>query len=176
MSKDYLPTHVNPFRFAENATRLSGSIPLKNMERLLSSVASEVGEVRVNMEFGIDRQKIRFLNTQLEASLCLQCQRCMESFDYEIQGSFLYGIVGSEEAANELPERFDPLIVLGEELVLQDLVEEELIVSLPIVAMHDPKDCKTRLPLTIAETSQEEAVKENPFKVIETLKVKPKQE
>ena len=177
MSKDYLPLHVNPFRFAENATTLHGHMLLKNMQRLLPSLSLDAGDVEVKLEFGVDSEKFRFVKADIEAPIVLQCQRCLEPFSYTINSHFVSGLVGSEEAAQDLPDYYDPLVVADNTLILQDMIEEELIISLPIVPMHDPKDCKTRLPIIIADTSQgEDAVKENPFKVIESLKIKPKQE
>jgi uncharacterized metal-binding protein YceD (DUF177 family) len=57
------------------------------------------------------------------------------------------------------------------ELFIPDVIEDELIVGLPIVPMHDLKDCKVVLPL-IAKSEAISIEKENPFKVIELLREK----
>jgi len=46
-----------------------------------------------------------------------------------------------DEAA-ELPEEYDPLLVAGERVRLADLVEDELILALPQIPMHDPGECQ----------------------------------
>lgn len=172
MSKDNLPLKVDPFRFADNASRLQGAMPIKNMERLRASLASDQGDAEVNIRFGVDEQGIRFMQGRVETHLALQCQRCMESFDYEIINDFKLGIVQTEEEANELPTSYDPLIMTGEDLFLQDVIEDELIVSLPIVPMHESKDCKVKLPLIAGSDKTSEMEKDNPFKVIELLREK----
>ncbi|MHB1947295.1 MAG: YceD family protein [Gammaproteobacteria bacterium] len=170
MPKEYLPLKVDPYRFADNATRLHGSLPIKNMERLASSLATDDNDVEIDIHFGVDAQGLRFLSGQLKTQLGLQCQRCMETFKYEIISHLMLGIVQTEEEAKELPERYDPLLVTkGDDLLIQDVVEDELIVSLPIVPMHEAKDCKIALPL-VAES--EAAEKDNPFNVIELLRSK----
>ena len=171
MPNEYLPLKVDAVRFADNAMRLHGNLPVKNMERLCPSLASDRGSIEVSLNFGVDEQGIRFLRGHLEANLGLQCQRCMESLDYGIIGDFLLGIVGTEEEARDLPGRFDPLIIKGVDLLISDVIEDELIVSLPIVPMHELQDCKVTLPL-IVESETVSMKKENPFKVIELLRDK----
>jgi uncharacterized protein len=170
MANEYLPLKVDPFRFADNATRMHGSLPIKNMERLAPSLASDQGDIEINIQFGVDEQKLRYLHGHLSTQLILQCQRCMESFNYEIISDFKLGIVKTEEEAKELPDRYDPLLADGIEVLIQDVIEDELIVSLPIVPMHSAENCRVGLPLK-AE-SGERVEKENPFKVIELLRVK----
>ncbi len=172
LKENSLPVQVDPFRFADNATRLQGTLFIKDMQRLGSSLYRDDGEARVHVEFGIDKQGIRFLRGQFTACLTLQCQRCLESFSYEIENSFLLGIVRTEEEAIQLSKRYDPLIVKEGILTLQDVFEDELIVNLPIVSMHRVNDCKIKLPLAIEADEQVESSKDNPFKVIEFLKVR----
>jgi uncharacterized protein len=179
MSKDNLPIHVDPIRLAENSAELHGKLLVKNMPRLCSSLLNSEGEVEVHIQFGVDRQGIRNLEGQVRAILTLECQRCMEPFTYEVVSDFNYGMVNAEEDAKALPGSYDPVLVKDGRLNIQDMVEEELIVDLPIVSMHDPKDCKIQLPLEVIGDVEPlpEVEKESPFKIIESLKVKkPKQE
>lgn len=172
MLKDTLPAQVDPFRFADNAISLQGALYIKDMQRLASGLYTNEGEIRVSMEFGVDRQGIHFLRGQITACLVLQCQRCLEPFSHEIESSFLSGIVRSEEEANQLPKGYDQLIVKEGMLALQEVVEDELIINLPIVPMHKVSDCKVKLPLEIETNEEVQVGKENPFKVIEFLKVR----
>jgi uncharacterized protein len=111
---------------------------------------------------------------RLGASLHTQ-QGDADAFEHEISGEFAYGIVSSEEKAKQLPGRYDPIFVVEENLNIQDLVEEELILNLPIVPMHCSEDCKIQLPIVVAADPEAVVEKENPFKVIELLKAKNKE-
>ncbi len=167
MHKDNLPLKVDPFRFADNSLSLSGTLLIKDMTRLRSSLFSEEGEVIVDLIFGVDEEGIRYVKGHMTTCLILECQRCLESFKYEIIGDFILGIVQSEKEADKLPERYDPLLVPDFSLILSEMIEDELIVSLPIVSMHRIDDCKAKQSL---ESYPNE--RENPFKVIESLRSK----
>jgi len=170
MHKENLPQKVDPFRFAENKFNLQGSLTLKDMHRLSASLSSDEGEADVSLAFGVDEQKIRFVRGQVKTCLVLQCQRCLELFNYEINNAFILGFVHSEEDIEALPESYDPVVVKDNEFFIADLIEEELLVSLPIVPMHPVKDCKVKLPFSGSTSITVE--KENPFKVIESLRTK----
>ena len=172
MHKDSpLPLKVDPFRFADNAYSLSGTLSIKDMPRLSSSLASNEGEVKVDMLFGVDEEGIRYLKGELKTSLMLTCQRCLEAFNYEIISNFMLGIVHTEKEADQLPERCEPLLVPDLSLILSEMIEEELIIGLPIVPMHPIDTCKAKQPL---EFYSKDAVakKDNPFKIIESLRSK----
>lgn len=173
MSKENLPEKINPFRFAEAGAQLEGVLLVKDMPRLCTSLASDEGQVHLNARFGIDEQGTPYVRGEIEAKLTLQCQRCMETFVYDIMTGFLSGIVRSEEEAKQLAEVYEPVLAEENALIIRDLIEDELIVSLPIVPMHNPKDCKIELPkMVLGSDEQSEVSDNNPFKVIEILRVK----
>ena len=175
MFKDnILPIKVtDPFRFAENAIHLEGVLSIEKMERLCSSLHSNTGAVSVDLQFGVDEQKIPFIQSQFSTRIVLQCQRCLEPFSYDIADDVLMGIVRTELEAEKLPSNYNPVIVNTDgSLIIQDLIEDELLVSIPIVPMHDPKECGITTPLSIDSENTAETQKENPFKVIELLRSK----
>jgi len=172
MSKEILPQKVDPFRFADHATHLQGHLLVEGMLRLRSSLSQVTGDVALQMQFGVDEQRIRFLRGQFSTQLMLQCQRCLGPFSQEVKGHFVLGIVHTEEEADQLPKGYDPLIVKDGILVLQDVIEDELIINLPIVPMHLLSDCKVTTPLAMNTTQAAGPGKENPFTVIESLRSK----
>ena len=107
----------------------------------MSSVIADDTPVAVQLNFGIDEQQIKFVAGHLEARLKLQCQRCMELFEYEMKCDFALAILDSEKEIKSLPARYEPMIINDGVLSIVDMVEEELIVSLPIVPMHDTENC-----------------------------------
>lgn len=170
MSEKFIPEHIDPFRFAEQSLQLDGVVKLDDMHRLSSSLNSHDSVVTVNLQFGVDEQGITFIKGKLETKLTLQCQRCMEPFVYEIISSFLLGIVNTLDEANSLPERYEPALAKEGNLALRDLIEDEIILNLPIIPRHEPENCKVKLPLQ--DAGWEQGKDENPFQVLELLKHK----
>jgi len=173
MSHNNLPFKVDPFRFADHAISLQGKMLVKDMHRLRSGLSHDAGEVEVHLQFGVDEQGIRFLQGDYEVALVLECQRCLGMLHYLAKGQFLLGIVEGDEEAAKLPESYDPVIAKGGILVLQDVIEDELIVSLPLVPMHASSECRVKFPLSIdSQEELDEKKADNPFKVIESLRSK----
>lgn len=172
MPDKFIPEHIDPFRFAEQNLGLTGTVKIADMQRLRFTLNPSNEVVSVNLQFGIDEQKITFLKGHLETQLPLQCQRCMEPFVYEIITDFILGIVNTLDEANALPERYEPALAKEGHLALRELIEDEIILNLPIIPRHEPEECKIKLPLTDAGWEQEKS--KNPFHVLESLKDKRK--
>jgi len=173
-----LPNKIDPFRSADHAVNLHGTLLIKDMQRLCGSLSTDEGDVTVSLQFGVNDEGVRYLQGHLETNVMLQCQRCMGSFKYGIISDLLVGIVHTEEEAAELSATYDPVIAKEGMLILSDVIEDELIISLPIVPMHDLPACKVKLPLVASSGSAAEVEKSNPFNVIELLRTErnPKKE
>jgi uncharacterized protein len=85
--------------------------------------------------------------------------------------SFLFTPVQRGDNLDDIPEAYDPIEVDDHgEVDLFTLVEDELIISLPIVAMHDQADCAINSDeLKFGELSQDQERK-NPFAILKELK------
>lgn len=174
MTEKFIPEHIDPFRFAEQGLSLDGAIKLAEMPRLGSLLGSPEGQVHVDLHFGRDEQGITSLVGRLETTLILECQRCMEPFNYGIISDFALGIVNTLDEANALPERYEAALAKDGSLALRELIEDEIILNLPIIPKHEPEDCKVKLPLAGQgqEQEKEQGKGENPFRVLESLKHK----
>src|SRR5690606_36107479 len=109
-------------------------------------VANQPGQVAVKLQFGVDEQHINYLKGHLEATVILQCQRCMESYSYEIITDFALGIVNTLDEADGLPEQYEPVLVRDGELALWELIEDEVILNLPIIPRHEPDERNIVIP------------------------------
>ena len=157
-------------RLSEHAANFHGSLLIKDMQRLAPSLYSEEGEVAVDLSLGADEEGTRFCRVQLKTEVTLQCQRCMEPFTYGIMSDFVHGVVSSETEAGALADQYEPLIVQDGLLIVQDMIEDELILKMPIVPMHADVECKVRLPLTDSSWTEVEDNGQSPFHVLKLLK------
>jgi uncharacterized protein len=153
---------------------------------MASSLAVAEGLVDVDLRFGIDELGVHFMSGRLHAELAVICQRCMEAMRLPVEAEVSLGLARSDSEAERLPENYEPLLVGAEPMPLSAIVEDELILALPIVPMHAPEQCpaSTRPEHAAddvpAEGSEPEADPEadqaadraNPFAVLRTLKEK----
>jgi len=101
------------------------------------------------------------------------CQRCMKPMSVQVASEVSLGIVSSDARAAQLPEGFEPLIVEEEPIALARVVEDELILALPIVALHEDQACEPVLEELQAEADKIERQTEaqtNPFAALSELK------
>ena len=171
MSEKFIPEHIDPFLYTKQELALDGFVKLTDMQRLSANLLNNNGTVEVNLKFGVDEQRINFLNGRLHTKLTLQCQRCMEPYIYEIMSDFALGIVNTLDEANALPEQYEPALSKESSLALRELIEDEIILNLPIIPRHEPEQCKVKLPLQDAGWEQQ-GKGDNPFQVLESLKHK----
>lgn len=167
-----LPDLIDPMHLAESGRVLHGRMALSKLTRLAGSLHDVNGELVLELT-GAKQGKVRSLHGRIETTLRLMCQRCLEPMDQALDVSFTLALVNSEAQAEQLPGDIDPLLVTGTTLALAELVEDELILALPLVALH-PSDspCGARAMLeqaAAAETGPAETRK-NPFAVLAQLK------
>jgi uncharacterized protein len=167
-----LPALIDPIQLAQAGARLRGHLPVGCMPRLSELLVDTHGDVAVDIESGRDMSGVSFMDLTVAAALTLRCQRCLEAMRYPVSRRQRLGLVTSQAAAERLPDEFEPLIVTAEPMSLSDIVEDELILALPIVAAHDQNQaCSGRAVLRAAAQPVTEE-RGNPFDVLAGLKDK----
>jgi len=165
---------IDPLALASKGRSIEGEIALVELHRVLPLLRSDAGEVRFSLIFNTDEAGIPRIQGKVQATLCLQCQRCMEDMDFTVASKVRLGIVTSRAEAEQLPDNYEPL-VCNEETTIVSILEDELILALPIVAMHKIEDC----PMGDRVSTQEDrdiekndvtAGRKNPFAVLARLK------
>ncbi len=99
------------------------------------------------------------------------CQRCLEIAALPIHGEYTYAVVKEGASDQSVPKGYDALEVGEEPLDLLTLVEDELLLALPIVPVHE--DCQPPAGLDEPEPSEDEVSRSNPFSVLAQLKRDP---
>lgn len=136
-SNKVLPRQGDPRKFAQHGVVLEGCIPVSDLARVVEATEGSGGEIQVKLDFKISEEKKKVVVGTAHAELSLICQRCLEPVTVPVKSDISLGIVWDEEGANKLPPHFEPWIV-GEGIAdLYDMIEEELLLSLPAVAYHE---------------------------------------
>ena len=136
-----LPDRVDCAHLAGNAAVLERVYPLGEMPRLQDSLATPQGSVHASFTFAkVDSGRVG-ATVAVESIAQLVCQRCLQGFAYPLAGSSEVEFAGSVSPGVAESQR--EIYVVEDGLVsLRDLAEEELLLALPIVAMHEPEVCE----------------------------------
>jgi uncharacterized protein len=172
MQKVKIPRTVDPAKAAQKRLDYVGIIQVSLLKRLAESVVSVKRDAEVSLSFGIDEQRLVVISGKGSVEVELACQRCNQVFTHICEVEFTYTPYYGEKS-EQAPEEYD-LVDLNEygELDLIQLVEDEFIVGLPQVAMHDEADCSVDSDNMVYGELPEEVQEEkpNPFDVLKSLK------
>ena len=178
MSKrSFDPCRLDVAPFAEAAGEMPGQWPLSALSRLAEMAQRQDGvaaDEQVDWEIRGERRKSTnaavqtWLHVSARVRLQLVCQRCLQpvAADLDAQRSFLF--VEGEAAAAELDAQCeDDVLALSRDLDLRELVEDELLLSLPLIPKHE--QCPQPLPQAPGVAGHEPE-RPNPFAVLAALK------
>jgi uncharacterized protein len=162
----YIP---DVFKFAAEGGVLAGEAPLAAFVRLADQLehagrADEV--VRWRLAGSIDEEGRFRLDLSVSGRLVLRCQRCLGELGHDL---VVESALQPVRAGQKLPDdelendEIDAIEVAGELDVLS-LVEDEIILALPIVPRHD--DCGASRPQELDAGAH----RESPFAVLARLR------
>ena len=148
----------------ERRQELAGSIPVSALSDLPGVVDS--GEVTYRLRFGRDAQEIPVLNGGYEVSLNVLCQRCMQPMSVKLAQDLCLGIVVGEEAQQVPGDAYDPLVTADGKISVAGILQDEIILALPISPMHEASDCPAGEMVEKIKPKRQ-----NPFSVLKDLKI-----
>ncbi len=180
MSHTDLPAYVDPYKLSEQGASIEGRIPVSRLERVEPLVMQAQERVQVRIDFMRDAENRRVARGYLELAVQMVCQRCMEPVDLVVSSEFELAFVVSEEQARNLPHELEPVILEDREFDVWRAVEDEILLSMPAFPVHEDVACIERLgaDLEIEPSYREESnsAGDNPFRVLEALKSRGRQE
>ena len=176
MKRESIAPRLDVKAFAESASAISGLDLLSKYERLMlethgmgadrSLAWSARGEVRLDEALAPQV----WLHLTLAANLPLTCQRCLGPVDIAVavQRSFRFCDTEAMAAAQD-EEAQEDVLALSQDFSLAELIEDEVLLALPLVACHAA--CPVEVKLTVADPGFAAALteKSNPFAVLAKL-------
>lgn len=171
MKTERLPLTIEPLKYAKAGRKSRGAIDLSEMPRLSEALHTTDGTADVSMAFDCDEEGRVVIDMSIKAILPLSCQRCLNVYELQIDSEQLLSPVLTPDEAERLPSHLEPFILTGDFLQPVDLIEESLLLEVPIVPMHDPEDCHGAPQAPVTEEVSVTPEKENPFAVLADLKV-----
>lgn len=129
-----LPDQVDVWRMVSGRRIFAGELDLAALPRLCDSLASTEGAITCEIEFGTDEFDQPYVEVRAQGELPLVCQRTLEVYRQPVSVGLRLGLIRREEQEAALPPGYEPLLVPADgQVALSDLVEDELILALPLV-------------------------------------------
>ena len=171
MQKVKLPLTIDAVRTAQKRLDYAGIYSPEQVTRVADSVVSVDSDVVASLSFNIDNQRLAVITGHADVDVTLMCQRCSNTFAHHVHTTYCFSPIVNDEQAEALPEAYEPIEVdeFGE-VDLLAMIEDEIILSLPVVPVHDSEHCEVSEADMVFGKLPEEAEKPNPFAVLASLK------
>jgi uncharacterized metal-binding protein YceD (DUF177 family) len=152
---------------ARTRETLAGEVSVRQLPRLAQSVLDPDATLHYAVTGRVDDNGHPGAVMRLSGRLALRCERCNEPMTLELDRTVPFRFVRDESELEALPiEDVEEEAVVGSPaMALLPWIEDEAILSLPLVPRHD--DCA--LPLPAQEPAAEEA-RPNPFAALAGLR------
>lgn len=168
---------LNVHALCQDAGSVAGRWPLAGMARLQEGLFDAPGaeaavdwSAQGSLRPASAGQPGVWLHLRASVPVTLQCQRCLQPVSQSLDVDRHFRFVGSEQEAERLDEIADEdVLVLMPRLDLHQLVEDELILALPLVPRHEGR-CPVPLPLPVDDLLAESAPPPNPFAALAALR------
>jgi uncharacterized protein len=185
-AREFDPFRLDVEAFAKESASLDGRWPLAQLDRLAEAALAEpdsgveatverevVWQVRGELRTlrGGDSQIWLHLNASTE--LPLECQRCLKPVVTAVHAERSFLFVRGEDAAAQLDaDSEDDVLALTRALDLRELIEDELLLALPLVPRHDV--CPSPLPMPASDDAAAVEEPPHPFAGLAALKRGPR--
>lgn len=167
-----LPQRFNPDLLARDDTRFEVSLPQSKLARLAALLLAAQNDVHCSAMFSRRKRHV-YIRGRIQTVVAMECQRCLEPMDFQIDEPYELVFVEDEAAAEALAKQFDP-VILDEHghIGVIDLFEDEIMLHVPAIPKHqDNAACRVsktefgELPESVSEE------KPNPFEALKDLRL-----
>ena len=158
---------INCLEFTRKSLEIHGSIRQLQLPRLGDVSSSGDGELTFRLTGEVNDEGHPLLRLRITGCLKLVCQRCLEPIDYPLDIYVSYVVIPSEgllPLPNDENDETDYLVA-DEHIQIQQLVEDEVLLGLPLALTHETPQCGSVL---LHGTAQKDA----PFDILKGWKLK----
>lgn len=154
---------IDSLDFARKGKEISGEVPMAELPRMADLLADQEGSVSYVLRGFEDDEGKPLLELILEGKCNLRCQRCMQAMVYPFRLVSRLKLVREDESTDaDMEDDEADSIPAEKRMDVVALLEEELLLSLPIAPKHESGECSI--------AAGKEGGKPNPFAVLASLK------
>jgi DUF177 domain-containing protein len=129
-------------QLADGGAEVDFAVPLAELAGLPAGTGGSVaGRARFARARGFPMAELT-----VRGAATLECQRCLQPLSVPIDTVVQLALVASEADVARVPQELEPVLAPGGRISLGELVAEELLLTLPIVALHGGGEACTAAP------------------------------
>ena len=176
-----LPIRFDPINFADHSSELEGPIATKWMLRLKDNVVAMDDMAAAKLSFSRGLYGYPLVRGQVNITVIMRCERCLDELRVDLN-PYIKVLVKPEtetlpdEEGDKDGDRQEFHEYDGKSLVISDLIEEELLLALPLVPKHQDislcnQDMVAWLAANDAVSEEKDALverAENPFAILKS--------
>ena len=121
---------------ADRGVTLSGELDIGRLTRLRGLLHSDSGSVKATLRFRQRGDGWLASEVEYRADVELICQRCLEPFRQALEDKVNVVIADSDSLPTTVPTGFEPFELEDGRLQPVQLIEDEVIVAIPLVPKH----------------------------------------
>ena len=160
-------TNIDVFEFCRRAQQLEGSAAVADFSRLTAELADKRGNLRWSVKGGQHASGKPQLLVQVDGEVHLMCQRCLTAYALPVASESVLVATRDDAEADQteilLNDDSIDVIVVTEPLDLLAVVEDEVLLALPVSPRHAV--CPDGAALAAVNDKAE-----SPFAVLKKLK------
>jgi uncharacterized protein len=172
-SREFDPRRLDVAALAKDGASVEGEWPFESLTRLAASSLPDAGAPPVRWRLAGELRHVKgsdaqvWLHAEAGARVHLECQRCLKPMAVDVAASRDFLFVNGEDAAAEMDADVEEdVLALTRALDALELVEDELLLELPLVPRHDV--CPDPLPVKADALPEDDTP--HPFAKLAALK------
>lgn len=132
-----IPKKIDPIKLAKQKGTITGQLPLSLCPRIQEMAEQQNQYVSAVFEFAQNKDRIYVIHGKLNTVVTVVCQRCNQLMQEPLEIECTLSPVTSDERAKTLPGSIDPVLMEADQIDLHALIEDEVLLALPMVPKHE---------------------------------------
>jgi len=134
---------INSLEFATQKHSVTLNFQGADLAELLDSIVDQPGQITATVVGNTRRDGKPYLDLSIVGVLALECQRCLETLNYEINSRSRFIIAPTENDLTDISEESDNTssILAEREFDLRGFAQGETLLALPMSPKHEAGFC-----------------------------------
>jgi uncharacterized protein len=140
-----LPQLIDPLECLGQQQVFEGTVDSDQLTRLSEQLSGIEASIPYKLSFYQDDAGRCIVQCDITTCLNVVCQRCAQKMELPIKVASHLCVIANDKAAEGLPKNYEPLVSIEGMISPLEVIEEELILAIPMIPRHDEMECPVNL-------------------------------